>query len=104
MPIMWSEKIIIITPANVLNSKEFWSNNWPKKVEAAPKIIKTIEKPTVNKIIGIKFIFFFSINSLSELPETYEIYPGIKGNTQGDKKLISPALKAINNSNIFYFI
>tara|TARA_Y100001968_G_scaffold222265_1_gene205053 strand:- start:3114 stop:3305 length:192 start_codon:yes stop_codon:yes gene_type:complete len=63
-----------------------------------------MENPTVNKITGIKFIFFFSISSLSELPETYEIYPGINGNTHGDKKLISPALKAINNSNIIYFI
>ena len=65
-----SAKIIIITPAIILNSNEFCNNNWPKKVDAAPKIIKTIEKPTVNKIIGNKFIFFFSINSLSELPET----------------------------------
>ena len=26
----------------------------------------------------------------------YEIYPGIKGKTHGDKKLINPAEKAIN--------
>jgi hypothetical protein len=31
----------------------------------------------------------------------YEIYPGINGKTQGDKKLIKPALNATNNSNIF---
>ena len=55
------------------------------------------------KILELK-LFFFSINSFSELPETYEIYPGINGNTHGDKKLISPAPKAINNSNIIYFI
>ena len=96
--------MIITNPATILNSYEFFKRTCPKNVEAAPKIIKTIEKPTVNKIIGIKFIFFFSINSLSELPETYEIYPGINGNTQGDKKLISPAAKAINNSNIINFI
>ena len=34
-----------------------------------PKIINTSEKPSVNKIIGIKFTFFFSINSFKELPE-----------------------------------
>ena len=28
------------------------------------------------------------------------MYPGIKGKTQGDKKLINPAPKAINNSII----
>ena len=28
------------------------------------------------------------------------MYPGIKGNTHGDKKLINPAPKAINNSII----
>ena len=61
-----------------------------------------MEKPTVNKIIGIKFIFFFSINSLSELPQTYEIYPGINGNTHGDKKLINPAPNAIINSIITF--
>ena len=58
------------------------------------------EKPSVNKIIGIKFTFFFSINSFNELPEIYEIYPGINGSTQGDKKLIKPAPNAIDNSNI----
>ena len=56
--------------------------------------MNTKENPTVNKIIGNKFIFFFSINSFNELPDIYEIYPGIIGNTQGVKKLINPAPKA----------
>ena len=30
-----------------------------------------------------------------------ETYPGIKGKTHGDKKLISPAPKAIKYSNIY---
>ena len=59
IPIICNERIIINNPAAILNSFEFWSKTWPKKVDAAPKIIKTIEKPTVNKIIGVKFIFFF---------------------------------------------
>ena len=63
--------------------------------------MKTIENPTVNKIIGVKSIFFFSTNSFRELPEIYETYPGINGKTQGDKKLIKPAPNATNNSNIF---
>ena len=39
------------------------------KVEAAPKIINTIENPTVNKIIGFKLIFFLSNSSFNETPE-----------------------------------
>ena len=62
--------------------------------------VKTIEKPTVNKIIGTKFIFFFSRSSFKELPEIYEIYPGIRGKTHGERKLINPAPKAITNSII----
>ena len=63
------ESDIIIISAPILNSFEFCNNTWPKKVEPAPKIIKTIEKPIVKRMIGIKFIFFFSINSFSEVPE-----------------------------------
>ena len=54
----------------------------------------------MNKIIGNKFTLFFSINSLIELPDMYEIYPGLSGKTHGDKKLINPAPKAINSSII----
>ena len=60
---------MIIKPAATRNSYEFFKRTWPIKVEAAPKIIKTKEKPNVNKIIGIKFTFFFSNNSFNELPE-----------------------------------
>ena len=41
----------------------------PRKVEAAPKVIKTKEKPTVNRIIGNKLMFFLSTSSFIELPE-----------------------------------
>ena len=33
----------------------------------------------------------------NDVPEMYEIYPGINGRTQGDKKLINPAKKVIDN-------
>ena len=62
--------------------------------------MNTIENPAVNKINGIKFIFFFAINSFKELPEIQDMYPGIKGRTHGDKKLIRPAPNAINSSII----
>ena len=48
---------------------ELFNNNFPIYVAAAPKIIKTMEKPNVKKIIGIKLIFFLSTNSFNELPD-----------------------------------
>ena len=92
--------MIIILPAKILNSKELLKIKDPKKVAVAPKLIKTIEKPKVNKTIGNILIVFFSNNSFKELPEIYDIYPGINGSTHGDKKLISPAPNATNNSII----
>ena len=94
----------MINPAPILNSYEFCNKTCPKKVEAAPKIIKTIEKPTVKKIIGKRFTLLFSRNSFNELPDIYEMYPGIKGNTHGDKKLIRPAPNATVNSIINFLI
>ena len=49
--------MIIIKPAIILNGKEFFNKIFPKKVAEAPNIIKTTEKPKVNKIIGNKFTF-----------------------------------------------
>ena len=103
IPINCRENIIIIKPATILNVCEFCKNICPKNDAAAPNIIKTNEKPNVNSINGIKFIFFFSSNSFKEAPEIKDIQPGIKGRTQGDKKLIKPAPNAIDNSNIYYY-
>tara|TARA_B100000945_G_scaffold294570_1_gene271363 strand:- start:33 stop:314 length:282 start_codon:yes stop_codon:yes gene_type:complete len=91
---------MITSPATILNGNELLNKNLPKNVADAPNTIKTIENPNANKIMGDKFIFFFSNSSLRELPEIYEIYPGINGNTHGDRKLIKPAPKAINISAI----
>ena len=52
------------------------------------------------QIIGKRFTLLFSRNSFNELPDIYEMYPGIKGNTHGDKKLIRPAPNATVNSII----
>ena len=79
---------------------ELFNTIWPRKVEAAPNKIKTIENPKENKINGIMLISFFSKSSFKDEPEIYDIYPGIKGKTHGDKKLNKPALKATNNSII----
>tara|TARA_A100001011_G_C14309547_1_gene844843 strand:+ start:732 stop:1052 length:321 start_codon:yes stop_codon:yes gene_type:complete len=103
IPIICKDNTIITNPAAILNSIEFCKRTWPKKVEAAPNIMKTKEKPTVKKIIGNIFIFLFSTRSFNEFPETYEIYPGISGSTQGDRKLINPAPSAIKISNIKFY-
>ena len=92
--------MIIILPAIILNSKELLKIKEPKNVAVAPKLIKTMEKPKVNRTIGNKLIVFFSNNSFKELPEIYDIYPGINGSTHGDKKLTNPAPNATNNSII----
>ena len=71
------------------------------KVAVAPREIKTNEKPKEkNKdFIKIKFLDFKS-SSLSVVPQINETYPGIKGSTQGDTKLIKPAKKAIESDKI----
>ena len=99
-PINCKEKIIITIPAIILKVSEFCKSVWPKKDADAPKMINTVEKPKQNKIKGSIFIFFDFKISCNDWPEIKETYPGIKGKTQGDKKLISPAPKAINNSTI----
>ena len=62
---------------------------------------KTVEKPRQNRIKEKKLIFFWFKIYCKNWPDIYEIYPGINGKTQGDKKLISPAPKAIKYSNIY---
>ena len=98
IPIIWSEKNIIIQPDIILKIFEFIKKNFPINVAVDPKVIKTKEKPKVKKIVFkiIKFLFFSFIPS-KDVAEMYEIYPGIKGRTQGDKKLINPAKKAIDS-------
>jgi hypothetical protein len=39
-------------------------------------------------------------NSLKVVPHIKETYPGIRGNTQGETKLIKPAKKAIESDTI----
>ena len=94
---------MITAPDAILNSKELASTKLPIKVLVAPKAINTIEKPIVKSVVGIMFTRLLSNNSFKVLPETYEIYPGISGKTQGDRKLIKPAKKANNNCAIYNF-
>ncbi len=99
-PISWSENKIIIIPAITLKVSEFCKSVCPRNDAEAPKITNTVEKPKQNSINENKLIFLESKMFCKDWPEIYEMYPGIKGNTHGDKKLISPAPKATKNSII----
>ena len=60
--------------------------------------MNTSENPNEKKIVFMTIrLFFFSTSFSREVPEMYEIYPGITGRMQGDKKLINPAKKATDN-------
>ena len=79
----------------ILKIFELTKKNFPINEAVEPKAIKTKEKPKVKKIVLITIRFLSFLISLSkEVPEIYEIYPGIIGRTQGDKKLINPAKNA----------
>jgi hypothetical protein len=89
-------KKIIITPDPMDKIFEFCNKKLPIKVAVAPREINTNEKPREKDkdFFKIKFLDFKS-SSLSVVPQINETYPGIKGSTQGDTKLIKPAKKAI---------
>ena len=70
IPIIWSEKNTIITPAIILKIFEFIKKNFPIEEAVDPNAIKTKEKPKVKKIVLIttKFLFFSFILS-NDVPE-----------------------------------
>ena len=80
---------------------EFWSKKLPIKVAVAPRDIKTNDSPNENDKVFFRIkLLDFRFNSLSVDPHINEIYPGIKGSTHGDRKLIKPAKKAIESDKI----
>ena len=98
IPIRCSEKNIIIIPEIILKILELFRKNFPRKETVDPKAINMNEKPSAKKIVLMRIkLFFFSINFSKDVPEIYEMYPGINGITHGDKKLIRPAKKATVN-------
>ena len=70
IPISWSEKKIIITPATNLKISELFKKNFPTSEAVEPSAIKTKEKPKVKKIvlISIKLLFLPAILS-KDVPE-----------------------------------
>ena len=70
IPIICSEKNIIIIPAAIRRILELFKKNSPRKEAADPKDINTREKPKVKKIVlkTIK-LFFFSTSLSKDVPE-----------------------------------
>ena len=94
-------KKIITKPEMIDKIWELCNKKLPIKLAVAQREIKTSEKPKEkNKdFFKIKFLDFKS-SSLSVVPHINETYPGIKGSTHGDIKLIKPAKKAIESDTI----
>ena len=70
MPIKWSEKNIIITPAMILKIFELAKKSFPIYEAVEPNAINTKEKPKVKKnvLINIKYISFLT-NLSNDVPE-----------------------------------
>ena len=70
IPIKWSEKNIITTPAMILKIFELAKKNFPISEAVEPKVIKTREKPKVKKIV-LKIVKLFSLSFIlsKEVPE-----------------------------------
>ena len=57
-------------PAMILKILELFKKNFPRKDAADPKIMKTVEKPRVKKIVLITTkLFFFSTIFSKDVPE-----------------------------------
>ena len=98
IPISCREKNIMIIPEIILKIFELFNKNFPSKETVDPRAINMKEKPSAKKIVLMSIkLFFFSMSFSRDVPEIYEMYPGIKGSTHGDKKLIRPAKKATDN-------
>jgi hypothetical protein len=77
----------------------------PRKVAEAPMRIKMKENPPTKRRVCTKIFFLLPLLSLTasgavisatERPVTKDIYPGIRGRTQGERKLNIPAEKEIS--------
>ena len=101
-PSICKENKIIITPAAILNSLEKNNKILPMVEAVMPSEIKTAENPSEKRIVFIITVFLSRSISSKFFPVIYEMYPGIIGNTQGDKKLINPAPKANDNLKIIH--
>ena len=109
-------KKIIINPPILEINDIFDERNAPSQVADAPRRIKTRENPATKNselITIIRFsplrtdgVLVFSFISAKVTPDIKETYPGTRGKTQGDKKEINPAAKAMymETSGISYIL
>lgn len=107
-------KKIITNPPILDINESFDERNAPIQVAEAPRRTNTRENPATKNSELITIIRFspprtdgmpvFSFISAKVTPDIKEIYPGTRGKTQGDKKEINPAAKAMymDTSGIAY--
>src|SRR5664279_4711973 len=98
MPVKCSPKRMMTAPAIRASKNLYCASTCPTSVEIAPKVMKTMLKPTMKaaelNITLRKSCPSFSFSCSTPTPEISETYPGTSGRTQGDRKEISPATNA----------
>ncbi len=107
---------IIINPQILEINDIFDERNVPIQVADAPRRMNTRENPAIKNSelitiirfspLGTEGVLVFSFISVKVTPDIKEIYPGTRGKTQGDKKEINPAAKAMymETSGISYIL
>ena len=104
-PSILSPKSIITAPLIILKTFMFFAMNAPNAEAAMPKSINIIVNPIINPavLVKIKNLPFFELSSI-DTPAIYAIYAGIKGNMQGEKNEVTPAIKATESVTSFIFM
>ena len=80
-----------------------WVKSPPSQVADAPSKTKTTEKPSTNRLELIMavavclLVQLFPVVPSRGNPATNAMYPGISGNTQGERNDNKPATKTIIN-------
>src|SRR3989338_2264084 len=94
-------KITITVPAIFVKNFACPVIKVPIKEAEAPNDMKITEKPNTKNIdVKPAFLIIFlrwapPFSSSKDIPDRNEIYPGIKGNIQGERKERTPAIKAM---------
>lgn len=91
-------KRMMTTPATCASTELWRVRSWPTSVETAPRVMNTTLKPRI-KAAEFRSSFrstraSWDFSSSIPVPEINDTYPGTSGNTQGERKEISPATKA----------
>src|SRR5581483_2075590 len=98
MPVRWSPKMMMTTPATIDKLCLYCAASCPISVEIAPRVTNTTLNPRMNPM-ELTMTRRIScdcgdFSSSTPTPEIRETYPGTRGSTQGERNEIRPATKA----------